>query len=630
MRSTSNHRACIAGLTLVLSCATAGELVEPQPFEAGRISTDAVEVGLAFEPDGNTLYFTRYPGAWGSDLGRGTIHVSMRDTAGWSVPRPADFSGKHDDGDVSISPHGKWLLFTSTRPDNHGERDDADIFMMSRSPDGRWSMPVRLPEPINSRGREMSPVMTATGRLYFVSDRAGGLGQGDIYVSDFDGEAFSEPVNLGPAINSGEGEWNLVVDPHERFLIFEASRRPENRSPSGDLWISHRRGHHWSAAVPLSTINTEGSDLAPALSLDGRTLYYTSTRQRRARNADILHVELAVLIASHPPAPVTRQASLAVVSRSGHFLALVDPDSGETRARIPTGRGPHELALAPARWAYVANHGIYPTVDPANPSSIRFVSEPGGTVTVVDLDSGTATATWPLPTCERPHGIAASRDGLRVWVTCEDTRSVLELEAATGRMLVRFSTGKPGSHMIVVSEDEQLLLISNVDDGSVTFIDRRDAAVRHVTTGAAAEGSALDPSGRELWMLNAGANTVSVVDVQDAKVVATFDSAGRFPIRVQFDVPRGQAWITNNASRSLAVFDVRSRRLLASIPVDDIVLGLLIPSGSAFGYATLPRKGQVAVIDLERRKIVRRIEVGPEVDGLAWHGARFETAHSGT
>lgn len=613
------HRGCLAGLSLVLSTAAASEHVEPQVFEAGRISTAAVEVGLAFDPDGKTLYFTRYPGAWGSNLGPGVIHVSRRGAIGWSATQPADISGEHDDGDVSISPDGQWLLFTSKRPDHRGERDDADILMMSRSRSGRWSTPVRLAEPVNSRANEASPVMTATGRLYFVSDRPTGLGQGDVYVSDFDGAAFSAPVNLGPAVNSSEGEWNLVVDPQERFLIFEASRRRQNRSPSGDLWISHRRAHRWSAAVPLSTINTEGSDLAPALSPDGRTLYYTSTRKRGATGTDILQVELAPLLARHPPASSATQPSLVVVSRGGHFVATVDPERGSIRARIPTGRGPHELALSPdGRRAYVANYGIYPVIDPASPSGIRFVSESGGTVTVADLDRHTALTTWALPECERPHGIAASRDDLRVWVTCEDTRSVLELEAATGRVLARFPTGKPGSHMIVASDDEKSLLVSNVDDGSVTVIDRRDGSVRQVPTAAAAEGSALDPSGQELWVLNAGANTVSVVDTQAAKVLATFDSAGKFPIRVQFDAPRGQAWIANNASRSLAIFDVRSRRLLTSLAVDDIILGLLIPSGGAFGYATLPRRGQVAVIDLERRKIIRRIDVGPEVDGLAW------------
>lgn len=617
------RRSCLAALTLLFCAPAHSEHLQPQVFEPGTISTRAVEVGLALEPDGNTMYFTRYPGVWGADLGPGTIHVSRRGTGGWGAPEAAAFSGQHDDGDVSISPDGRFLLFTSTRPDRGGARSDPDILMMSRSPEGRWGAPERLPAPVNSRAREMSPVLTANGRLYFVSDREGGLGQGDIYVADFDGDELSEPVNLGPAINTREGEWNLTVDPQERFLIFEASRRPENRSASGDLWISHRRDRHWAAAVPLAAINTEGSDLAPSISPDGHTLYYTSTRERRGTNADILRVDLAALLADHPPAPASAQPSLAVVSRGGHFLALVDAQRGEIQARIPTGRGPHETALAPdGLRAYVANYGIYPVADQAGSPNVRFVSEPGGTVTVADLDRHVVLAEWTLEMCGRPHGIAASRDGLRVWVTCEDTRTVLELEAATGRTLARFITGRPGSHMVAANNAETLLFVSNVDDGSVTVIDRRTGSVRHVPTGTAAEGSAFDPTGRELWVLNAAANTVSVLGTEDAKVLATFDSAGRFPIRVQFDAQRSQAWIANNASRSIAVFDARARRLLASLPIDDIVLGLLIPHGSDFGYATLPRRGQVAVIDLASRRIVRRIDVGPEVDGLAWRAAR--------
>lgn len=313
-------RAILVGLCSALSGATSDERLDPRLFEPGRIGTDAVEVGLAFEPDGDTLYFTRHSGTWGGNLGPGVIHVARRSASGWSAPQPAPFSGEHDDGDVSVSPDGRRLFFTSVRPDEDGERDDADILMMVRSPDGRWSSPARLPEPVNSRAREMSPILSAAGRLYFVSDRKGGLGQGDIYVADFDGKAFSEPVNLGPAVNSRTGEWNLVVDPKERFLIFEAAQRTENKSVPGDLWISYRRGHHWSDAVPLATINTEGSDLAPALSPDGRTLYYTSTRERGATGADILHADLAALIARHPSRAATNDATLAVVSRAGISL----------------------------------------------------------------------------------------------------------------------------------------------------------------------------------------------------------------------------------------------------------------------------------------------------------------------
>ena len=163
----------------------------------------------------------------------------------WSEPQVAFFSGKHDDGDPFISPDGRSLLLTSSRPDANG-KSSQDIWKISRMEDGSWGKPYRLPEPINSSGREYSPRMDHAQNLYFASDREGGFGQGDLYISEFKEGRYLAPANMGPVINEKSGEWNLEISDDGNILIFEASGRPQNLSSYGDLYISFRKGRQWS------------------------------------------------------------------------------------------------------------------------------------------------------------------------------------------------------------------------------------------------------------------------------------------------------------------------------------------------------------------------------------------------
>lgn len=230
------------------------------------------QAGLVFSPDGNTTYWTAWNGRWGSEpTSLRTIYTSTRGGKGWSEPTVVDFSGTFNDDDPFVSPDGKWLYFISDRPaEEGGETTAGDIWRYSLDRD---DVLERLD--INSDAAEYSPVVTDSGALYFASARAGGLGQGDLYRAAPDADGFATPEPLESSINSPTGEWNLWVAPGETEMLFEASSRPTNISMSGDLYYSRRTSSGWSEAVPVSSVNTAGSDLLPRLHPDGRTLYFT-------------------------------------------------------------------------------------------------------------------------------------------------------------------------------------------------------------------------------------------------------------------------------------------------------------------------------------------------------------------
>lgn len=248
---------------LLIGSGLAGCASAPDPalFDTGHDN----QSGLTFAPDGLTAYWVAWDGDWGSSAaGKRTIYFSVRSGADWSRPEPMPFSSSASDDDPFVSPDGGWLYFVSARPNR-------DIWRYRLDGSQRLE---RLA--ISSSAAEYSPVVVTSGALFFASARSGGTGQGDIYRAAPAGGAFADPVALGPEVNSRHGEWNLWVSPDETVLIFEASGRPGNVSTPGDLYYSLRGEAGWSPALPLSKLNTSGSDLLPRMHPDGKTLFYTS------------------------------------------------------------------------------------------------------------------------------------------------------------------------------------------------------------------------------------------------------------------------------------------------------------------------------------------------------------------
>ncbi|HJY85792.1 MAG TPA: beta-propeller fold lactonase family protein [Candidatus Acidoferrales bacterium] len=307
--------------------------------------------------------------------------------------------------------------------------------------------------------------------------------------------------------------------------------------------------------------------------------------------------------------------TLVVLNKSDHEAALVDPAAYQVVAKLPTGRGPHEVATSPdGHYAYVSNYGQFGLLRQGEPPK----REPGNTITVLNLREGKLKTTFDLGSYTQPHGLAVSGDGSRVWVTCEGAQSVLELDAPTGKILKAWKTNQQTSHMVVPTPDEKKLYLTNIGSGSVSVINRSTDAVATIPTGAGAEGIAISPDGRQVWVANRAANTLSVMDTASDKVVASLESGGRMPIRVKFTLDGKQVWVSNARSNAVAVFDASSRHLLATIAVGAVPVGIEMAPDGKRAFVANTNDNQVTVLDVPARKLLRTFSTGTEPDGMAW------------
>jgi hypothetical protein len=153
------------------------------------------------------------------------------------------------------------------------------IWHASRTSSG-WGEPERLPEPVNTSTTPGSPCFAETVnggiRLYFSSQRPGGLGKADLWYSDFENGTWGSPQNLGAPINSPGNECGITFARKGRMAIIMSDRG--RTATMHNLWETHKRGSRWGEPVELAQdVNSFLSEQSPTLTEDGKTLYFFRT-----------------------------------------------------------------------------------------------------------------------------------------------------------------------------------------------------------------------------------------------------------------------------------------------------------------------------------------------------------------
>jgi Tol biopolymer transport system component len=167
-----------------------------------------------------------------------------------------------------------------------------DIYYCILGSKNKWSTPKKLSPIINTKDNEKSAFMTQDGNsLYFVSDRLGGFGGYDIYVSErkSNGE-WGQPRNLGPEVNSPYDEDFPYVLPDGVTLYF--SSLGHNSMGGYDVFTSTlSENGKWSKSDNIGyPINTPFDDVSFSITADGKKGYYASGKLGGFGELDIYEI----------------------------------------------------------------------------------------------------------------------------------------------------------------------------------------------------------------------------------------------------------------------------------------------------------------------------------------------------
>lgn len=196
---------------------------QPAQNAGSPLNTYDNEGAQSISGNGRFMVFT----ACGREDGYGLcdLYFSVWENGSWSIPvnmGPA-INSRYSEKQPSLSADGRMLYFTSDRPGGFGKYD---LWMSTRLPDGHWSPPLNLGENINSREFDQSPFIHPDNRtLYFSSTGWPGMGGFDIYISRRTSDStWGQPINLGYPINTHHHEEGLIVNARADMAYFSSDR----------------------------------------------------------------------------------------------------------------------------------------------------------------------------------------------------------------------------------------------------------------------------------------------------------------------------------------------------------------------------------------------------------------------
>lgn len=348
-----------------------------------RINSGYPEQFPVMGSDTGTLYFTRRLRNMDED-----IYIAHKDTCGEWLE--ADNCGDllntaNNESGQFISADGHYLIFarSDNRSNNGWSEGGTDLFMSWREAiDSPWSIPLPFGATINSPYYEGMPSLSPDNNvLYFASDRPGGYGGMDIWISYHMDGVWQLPVNAGPEVNTPGNETAPFISLDNRTLYFTSDGWPGMGGK--DLFVSHRlHGNNRSNATNLGyPVNTANEEESACTTPDGHTLIFASDRDSRAGDFDLFQTGLSTDLL---PAPVTFVQGYVYDSTThtrlnSSSIYFNDLRTGDTLYHISSNRGDATYFIPlPIGHSYIMHTGYvgYTDVDDTFTIDKQYIQPP--------------------------------------------------------------------------------------------------------------------------------------------------------------------------------------------------------------------------------------------------------------
>ena len=298
--------------------------------------------------------------------------------------------------------------------------------------------------------------------------------------------------------------------------------------------------------------------------------------------------------------------TIIVTNKDPSTATLVDVASGTTLVTLPTGNGPHEIAISrDGRTAVVTDYGTGPA--------------PGSTLTIIDVAALRVVHTLSLGDYRRPHGIVFLPGDSTVAVTVEASRAVLVVNVRSIQVMQEVRTDQNGSHMVGVAADGIRAWTGDIGSNTVTQLDLATGrALRSIEVPAQPEAINVTPDGSEAWVGSNATGRVSVVDTRIGSVTTAAEGFG-WPYRVFFTPDARLVLMPDYRGESLRFIERASRRELGRMEfTGGGPQGITITGDGRTALLSLSATGKVVAIDVARRVVIGELRVGATPDGVVY------------
>jgi YVTN family beta-propeller protein len=318
-------------------------------------------------------------------------------------------------------------------------------------------------------------------------------------------------------------------------------------------------------------------------------------------------VAAAIALACNAAAAQTTSGALIVLNKEEAALVIVDPTTRTVVGRVPTGEGPHEVAVSSdGKLAFVGNYGA---------------QTPGQTISIIDLAARKELRRLDLGGLRRPHGIFVAGDG-KVYFTAEVNRLIARYDPSAGQIDWLMGTGQSGTHMVLVSKDQSRIATANIGSDSITIMERGNNPLAWnqtvVAVGKGPEAIDFSPDEREIWTAHSRDGGVSIIDVAAKKVTQTLNLQTRRSNRLKFTPDGKLVLVSDLDAGELVVLDAPARKELKRLKLGKNPEGILVAPDGMHAYVAVNGDNFVSIVDLKTLAETGRIETGTGPDGMAW------------
>lgn len=276
----------------------------PVPFDPKNlgpaINSPADEYFPAVTADDQTFLYTRCDRAH-PETTQEDFLISKKVDGNWTPSvLMSGVNTPGNEGSPNLSADGQLLFFVACQASADGSYGEnrrgygsCDIFY-SQKVGTKWSAPYNMGPKINSPSWESQPCFSADGKtLYFVSQRPGGFGGGDIWYSNLEANgSWGKPINIGANINTPEDEESVFIHPDGKTLYFGS--RGHVGMGGLDLFVARKdEAGEWGKPVnlgyPINSYADENSILINGL---GNLAYIASAKEGGLGGLDLYQFEL--------------------------------------------------------------------------------------------------------------------------------------------------------------------------------------------------------------------------------------------------------------------------------------------------------------------------------------------------
>ena len=279
-------------------------------------------------------------------------------------------------------------------------------------------------------------------------------------------------------------------------------------------------------------------------------------------------------------------------AKNHHVIVL--NRQGEIIKKITVGKEPHDITVSPdQRFVVTGNFG-------------------DGTISIIN--TRTLLVEKTIKTGGGAHGVAFSPDGNFLFVANAKDNTLSIIETGTFSNQKEIIIGSFPEYVGVTKDGSKIFTTNLAGNGSVTILENNGFESRIIKTidlGIDPHGWALSPDGSKVVITNLGSNLTYLLDADTFEEVSHIDTRAATEFAAFKD--NTELWLTNIGAHYVSIVDIEQNKIIGQIEVGETPHGISFSFDKTLAFVPLHRPGEIVIIDVAKRKIVKKVKIGDEL-----------------